>query len=154
MKDISTLFLRSVIFGIALIVLAICIFALPAGILHDNTGMYRLILLGLYIPAVPFFFALYQALKLLGYIDAGKAFSGLSVRALKTITRCAVAIAAVFSAGMPYIYVVADRDDAPGVVAIGLVIIAASVVVAVFAAVLKKLLQSAIALKAENDLTV
>jgi hypothetical protein len=55
---------------------------------------------------------------------------------------------------MPYIVYVADKDDPPGATAIGLVIIVASCVIAVFAAVLQKLLQNAIEIKSENDLTV
>lgn len=134
--------------------LGICVFALPLGIQAEHVGGYRPILLGLYVPAVPFFFALYQALGLLGLIDANKAFSDLSVQALKRIKRCAIAISALFAAGMPYIYIVADRDDAPGVILLGLVIIVASAAIAVLAAVLQRLLGQALAIKSENDLTV
>jgi hypothetical protein len=49
---------------------------------------------------------------------------------------------------------VAERDDAPGIILIGLVIIFASMVIGVFAAVLQKLLTNAIEIKSENDLTV
>lgn len=150
----STLLLRGVVVAIGLVVLALCIFALPAGIRTDNVGGYRNILLGLYVPAVPFFVALYQTIRLLGYIDADKAFSNLSVKVLRTIKYCALLISGLFAAGMPYIYTVADQDDAPGVVALGLVIIFASVAIATFAGVLQKLLRQAIHIKSENDLTV
>jgi len=150
----STLFLRATILVLGLAVLAVCTFALPAGIVSDNTGYYKPILLGLYVPAIPFFYALYQSLLLLRYIDTNKAFSMVSVVALQRIKYCAVTISGLFVAGMPYIYNAAQRDDAPGVVALGLVIIGASTVIAVFAAVLQQLLRSAIDLKAENDLTV
>jgi ABC-type nitrate/sulfonate/bicarbonate transport system permease component len=56
--------------------------------------------------------------------------------------------------GMPLYYLVAGADDAPGIILIGLVIIFASIVIAVFAAVLEKLLKKAIDIKAENDLTI
>lgn len=154
MKQGSTFILKGAVLAIGLIVLALCVFALPAGIRSDNTGMYRPILLGLYVPAIPFFAALYRALNLLNYIDQNKAFSNLSVNALKFIKQCAVIISALFAAGMPYIYIAADRDDAPGVIVIGLVIIGASAVIATFAAVLQKLLKNAIDIKSENDLTV
>ena len=55
---------------------------------------------------------------------------------------------------MPFVIYVADKDDAPGAVGIGLVIIFASLIIAVFAAVLQRLLQNAIDIKSENDLTV
>lgn len=150
----STLFLRIAVLSFAALVLGLCLFALPAGIVSDKTGMYRWILAGLYVPAVPFFYAIFQTMKLLGYIDENTAFSDASVTALKVIRNCGVIIAGLFGAGMPYIYYVANKDDAPGVVAIGLILIGASIAVAVFAAVLQRLLQNAIDIKAENDLTV
>lgn len=148
--------LRAVIYLIGLGVLALCIFGLPQLIIAELSGDfdYGPIFLGMYVPAVPFFIALYQALKLLHYIDQNNAFSSLSVKALKNIKYCGLAISVLYAAGMPYIFYVADRDDAPGVVAIGLVIIFASLVIATFAAVLARLLQNVIEIKSENDLTV
>jgi hypothetical protein len=154
MKRGSTLFLRATVLAMGLAVLALCVFALPAGISSDNTGDYRPILIGMYLPAIPFFIALHQTLKLLGYIDKNKAFSELSVKTLKVIKYCALTISGLFAAGMPYVFLVADQDDAPGVILIGLILVFAPIVVAVFAAVLQRLLQSAIAIKSENDLTV
>lgn len=153
-KNGSTLYLRLVVLALGAVVLATCLFVLPPVIATDKTGMYRPILLGLYVTAVPFFYALYHTLKLLGYIDKNTAFSDLSVDALRRIKYCGVTIAGLFAAGSPYIYHVADKDDTPGVLAIALVIIGASIAVAVFAAVLERLLQNAIAIKSENDLTV
>jgi len=154
MKPRSTLLLKGVVVLIGLLVLAVCIFLLPAGIISDRTGMFRPLLAGLYVPAIPFFVALYQALKLLGHIDKNQAFSQLSVSTLKIIKYCAIIIALLFVAGMPYIFYVGDKDDAPGVILIGLVIIFASFVIATFAALLQKLLKDALDIKSENDLTV
>ncbi len=154
MKNSSTLLLKGALILIGVTMLAFCIFALPAGIMDDNIGMYRPILIGMYIPIIPFFIALFQAWVLLTYIDKNEAFSELSVKALKKIKNCAVVITLLYAAGMPYIYKVANADDAPGVVAIGLTIIFMSFVVATFAAVLEKLVRNAIDIKAENDLTV
>jgi len=150
----STIFLKGVVILIGLIVLASCIFVLPPAISSDQTGDYRPILLGMYIPAIPFFIALYQTLKLLSYIDKNKAFSQASVNALKKVKYCALIISGLYAAGMPYVYMVADQDDAPGVILIGLVIIGTSLVIATSAAVLQKLLQNVIDIKSENDLTV
>lgn len=152
----STLFLKTVIYLIGAGVLFICAWVLPQFIRAELTNDfdYGYIFLGLYVAAVPFFIALHQALKLLGFIDQNKAFSELSVKALKNIKYCAITISGLFIAGMPYIFYVGDRDDAPVVVAAGLVIIFASFVIAVFAAVLQKLFHSALEIKSENDLTV
>ena len=106
------------------------------------------------IAAVPFFHGLYQALLLLRYIDSNTAFSELSVKAIQNIKYCAFTISVLYAAGMPYIIYVADKDDAPGAVLMGLVFIFAPLITSVFAAVLEKLLQNAIDIKKENDLTV
>jgi hypothetical protein len=48
----------------------------------------------------------------------------------------------------------AQRDDAPGLVVIGMFCTGAPLVVAVFAAVLQRLFKETIDIKTENDLTV
>lgn len=104
--------------------------------------------------AIPFFVALYQAFKLLCYIDKNKAFSELSVKFLKKIKNCAITISGLYVVGMPLFYMIAELDDAPGAVVIGMMLVFAPMVIAVFAAVLQRLLKEAIDIKSENDLTV
>lgn len=154
MKPGSTLILKVALLLIALAVLALCTIVLPMGIVSDNIGYYRPILIGMYLPAIPFFIGLYQAYQLLNLIDKNSAFSNSSVKTLKTIKYCAFSISAFYALGMPYVYYAAELDDAPGVILIGLVIVFASFVVGVFGAVLQKLLQNARDYKEENDLTV
>lgn len=149
-----TLFLKLVILLIGIAVLAFCTFLLYISVSSEEVGAYRPVLIGMCVTSIPFFFGLYQALKLLGYIDKNKAFSALSVNALKKIKFSAIVISVLYAAGMPYVYYVAEKDDAPGVILMGLVLVAAPIVVAVFAAILQKLLQSAINIKLENDFTV
>lgn len=154
MKRGSTLFLKGVIVLVGLGVLAICVFAIPRVIGSIDWGGYDPILLGLYITAIPFFIALHQAMKILNQIDKNDPFSEAGVVAFKRIKYCGLTISAMFIAGIPYIFRVAELDDAPGAVAITLVIIFASFVIATFAAVLQKLLQNVIHIKKENELTV
>ncbi|MEK4691131.1 DUF2975 domain-containing protein [Bacillus sp. FSL W8-1202] len=160
MNRMSTIFLKIALVLIGIPILALCIFLVPkianysAELLPNIAYIKYLVFIYLYVTAIPFYFALYQAFKLLSYIDKNKAFSGLSVRALKNIKYCAVTISIFYAAGMPVFYLMAEIDDAPGIIVIGLVIIFASMVIAVFAAVLQKLLKEAIDIKSENDLTV
>ncbi|MBT2664931.1 DUF2975 domain-containing protein [Bacillus sp. ISL-4] len=160
MKLGTTLFLKIAVIFIGIPVLALCIFFVPeianfaAELYPDMTYLKYLVFLDLYASAIPFYFALYQAFKLLSYIDKNKAFSELSVRALKTIKNCAITISGLYVLGMPLFYLIADMDDAPGIILIGMVVIFASMVIAVFAAVLQRLLQEAIDIKSENDLIV
>ncbi|MBO3795477.1 DUF2975 domain-containing protein [Bacillus subtilis] len=160
MNRMSTIFLKIALVLIGIPILALCIFLVPkianylAELFPNIAYIKYLVFIYLYVTAIPFYFALYQAFKLLSYIDKNKAFSGLSVRALKNIKYCAVTISIFYAAGMPVFYLMAEIDDAPGIIVIGLVIIFASMVIAVFAAVLQKLLKEAIDIKSENDLTV
>ncbi len=156
----ETLFLKAVVFLMGIPVLALCIFLVPSLAawatkeIPEFPFLQYLIFIGFYATAITFFFALYQTLKLLNYIDRNIAFSELSVKALNNIKYCAITISILYAAGMPCLILIADKDDAPGGVVIGLIIIFASIVVAVFAAVLQKLLKNAIEIKSENDLTV
>ncbi|KYG25726.1 DUF2975 domain-containing protein [Priestia endophytica] len=160
MNQGSTFFLKIAVILMGIPVLALCIFLVPelgnyaAELYPDIAYMKYLIFIVLYAAAVPFYIALYQAFKLLSYIDKNKAFSIISVRALKNIKYCAITISILYVVGMPLLYLLAEKDDAPGIILIGLVIIFASMVIAVFAAVLQKLLKEAIDIKSENDLTV
>ncbi|TFE25235.1 DUF2975 domain-containing protein [Cohnella luojiensis] len=160
MKRGTTLFLKTAVILIGIPVLALCIFLVPeianfaAELYPDLTYMKYLVFIDFYAAAIPFYFALYQAFKLLSYIDKNNAFSELSVQALKNIKYSAIIISSLFALGMPLFYLVAEKDDAPGIIIIGMVLIFASMVIAVFAAVLQKLLKDAIDIKSENDLTV
>ncbi|KZL89107.1 DUF2975 domain-containing protein [Clostridium magnum] len=158
MKRYSTIFLKIAVILIGIPVLALCIFGLPW--LANNpvnphyAHMLYPILVGIFVSVVPFFVALYQALRLLSYIDKNKAFSELSVKALKNIKYCAITISTLYVVMMPFVYLVAEKDDAPGLIIMGMVPVFTSMVIAVFSAVLQRLLQEAIDIKSENDLTV
>jgi len=158
MKQGSTLFLKIAVFLIGIPVLALCIFGLTRLLNNpvnpDYAHILYPILIGMYVSVIPFFLALYQAFKLLSYIDKNQSFSELSVRSLKKIKFCAMSISGLYIVIIPFVYLVADLDDAPGLIIIGMVPIFASMVIAVFAAVLQRLLQEAIDIKSENDLIV
>lgn len=160
MKRCSTAILRLAVFVAGAVVLAICGVAVwlvmteksPAS---DYYVLSRVLLAGVCSAAVPFFIALHRSYKLLDYIDANRAFSELSVNALKVISRCAFAdflICAV--AGLPFFYAVAQVEDAPGSVVIGMAIAGAAFVISVFASILCRLLQDVVSMKSENDLTI
>jgi len=160
MNQVSTRFLKLAVIFIGIPVLALCIFLVPkignfAGELYpDLAYMKSLVLIDMYAAAIPFYFTLFQAFKLLSYIDKNQAFSELSVKALKNIKYCAITISTLYLLGMPLYYLMAKRVDPPSIIPIVLVIIFASMVIAVFAAVLQRLLQEAINIKSENDLTI
>lgn len=149
----STLFLKAVICLIGLAAAGFCVILLGVT-LSGNAGMYAPLLLGMCATAVPFFYALSRGLLLLSYIDKNTAFSEQSVAAIRAIKWCTAIISVFYALAMPFIVSIAEKDDAPGVIVVALVLIFAPLVTAVFAAVLEKLLHSAVDIKSENDLTV
>ncbi|MEI7621516.1 MAG: DUF2975 domain-containing protein, partial [Candidatus Moraniibacteriota bacterium] len=152
----STLFLKGVIVLLGAVVFFVCLFVLPPMIKAEmgSALSYSPLLLGLYVTAVPFFFALHQALRLLGYIDKNNAFSQASVKTLKLIKYCAIIISILFATAMPYAFYVANGNNTPGIIMLGMVVVFSSIVIATFAAVLQKLLQNAAKIKSENDLMI
>lgn len=163
MKKHSTILLKIAIVLIGTPVLALAVLVLPriSGVAFrelPNGPLLAVMVLGVlavaYLSIIPFFLALYQAMKLLRYIDKGQAFSERSVKSLRKIKKDGWIIAALYTVALPFIYGIAEWDDAPGLILVGMLPIGAAALVAVFANVLERLLEEAIRLKNENDLTV
>jgi len=159
MERFSTTILRLAIFIAGAIVLTICGgTALLAVKTNPSSGYLTLsyvLFAGTCLAAIPFYIALYQSYKLLNLIDTDCAFSELSVKALKIITRSALLEFIICTlGGLPFFYALAEKDDAPGLIIIGMGIAGVAFIIFVFASVLNRLLQKAIEIKSENDLTI
>ena len=98
--------------------------------------------------------ALYQAFKVLGYAGQNKIFSQAAVKALRTIKYCALAIIGFVVVEEIIIMLNHGNDDAAGGVFVGVVITFGSIVIATAAAMFERILQNAVDIKSENDLTV
>ncbi|ETI68266.1 DUF2975 domain-containing protein [Neobacillus vireti] len=158
MKRGTVIWLKGTIFVIGIITFVISIFFLPglakeAAEMNPEYAYLRFpVLIGLYATEIPFFLALYQALKLLHYIEREVAFSELAVFSLGYIKKCAFIIIGLYVIGILMLAI--QNALHPGIAIIGVVIIFAALVISLFSAVLQELLRSAIELKSENDLTV
>jgi hypothetical protein len=107
-----------------------------------------------YIGSIPFFVGLYQAFKVLGYAGQNKVFSPAAVKALQTIKYCALAIIGFVVVEEIIIMLTHGNDDAAGGVFMGVLITFGSIVIATAAAMFERILQNAVDIKSENDLTV
>lgn len=159
LKRGSTIFLRIVILLIALAALAALLLEPQFEGRNANADLVTIyfrdpFLLFMYIGSVPFFVALYQAFKLLGYIDRNMAFSQAAVDCLRNIKYCALILIGALIAGMVIIRLASGDEDAAGATVIGLFVTFATIVVATATAVFQELLQNAVDYKSENDLTV
>lgn len=158
MKKGTTLFLKLAVIFMGLPVLVLSVVGLidlvrnPAN--PDYAYMLYPIVTGIYLSSLPYYFALYQSFRLLSFIDNGEAFSVLSVFALRKIKYCGILISIIFMVLMPFVFMLAQIEDAPGLIIVGMIPVFTAMVIGVFAAVLEKLLKEAIDIKSLNDLTV
>lgn len=158
MKKGSTLFLKCVILLIAVGALAWLIwFPQLEGRAADLDliSIYTdpLIIYG-FIASIPFFFGLYQAFKLLSLIDANKAFSQGAVNTLRNMKFASLSLIGFIVLAVFYIRFFARGDDPAGPTMLGISAVLAFSVIATAAAVFQRLLQNAVDIKSENDLTV
>ncbi len=158
MKATSTIFLQAVIVLIGIGALAFMLWepniegrnahATPFEVyFHDPFLAYA------YVASIPFFIALYQAFKVLGYAGHDAVFSPAATKALRTIKYCAIAIIG-FVVGSVVFMLFSDPDDRPPGVVLRLAIIFGSIVVATAAAMFERILQTAVNIKPKNDPTL
>ncbi len=150
----STLFLKLILLVLSLAVLTFCGFLLYQITQSDSLGDYQPILIGVLISTIPFLYVFYQAYNLLNNIDANLSLTDSSVNSLRIIKVCSFLISLMYLMGSPFIFNVAQQDDAPGVVLINIILIMGPFSVGVFTYILQKLLINAIVYKSENELTI
>lgn len=160
LKNSSTNFLRLALIGICTFVtlnIALLGWSVYAGWVDefpDSPDMRFLAMAVLATTLLSFYYAAYQATKLLSYIDKNTVFSSKSVNAFSKIKQAALAMTAALFMGMPLVYMVAEKDDAPGLILLGMFFAGAPLVIAVGSAVAQRLVENVIRIKTENDLTV
>ena len=160
MKRGSTIFLQVVIILLGIGVLALLLWEPQLEGRNVTATQFEIyfkdpFLAYIYMAFVPFFVGLYQAFRILGYVRREEMFSPRAVRALAIIKYCAIAVLLFILGAEAYIFIfVRGTDDVAGGVAMGVFIMFVSVIVATAAGVFERILQNAVDIKAENDLTV
>jgi hypothetical protein len=158
MKRSSTIFLQAVIVLIGIGALALMLWEPHIEGRNAHATLFEIyfkdpFLAYAYIASIPFFVALYQAFAVLGYAGQNKVFSQAAVKALRIIKYCAISIigfVVVSVLFMPF----SDPDDRPPGVVMRILITFGSIVIATAAAMFERVLQNAVDIKSENDLTV
>ena len=158
MKRSSTIFLQVVIVLIGIGALALMLWEPHLEGRNAHATLFQIyfndpFLAYAYTASIAFFVALYQAFKLLGYIGQNKVFSQAAVKALRTIKYCAISIIGFVAVGEIFI-MLGNSDDRAGGVFMGILITFGSIVIATAAAMFERILQNAVDIKSENDLTV
>src|SRR5215470_9474592 len=158
MKRGSTIFLQIVIVLIGIGALALLLWEPHVEGRNAHATLFQIyfndpFLAYAYTASIAFFVALYQAFKVLGYVGQNKAFSQAAVKALRTIKYCAIAIIGFVAVGEIFI-MLHNSDDRAGGVFMGVLITFGSVVIAAAAAMFERVLQNAVDMKSEKDVTV
>ena len=150
MRRISTLFLQAVVVLIGIGALALLLWEPHIEGRNAHATLYQIyfndpFLAYAYTAAIPFFVALYQAFRVLGYARQGQAFSPAAVKAFRTIKQCAFAVAGFIVGGEAYLFIVQrGKEDIAGGVAVGLFLIFVFVVLAAAADISERLLQNGV----------
>ncbi len=158
MKRSSTAFLQVVIVLIGIGALALMLWEPHIEGRNAHATVFEIyfkdpFLAYVYIASIPFFVSLYQGFKVLGYAGQNQVFSQAAVKALRTIKFCAIALIGFVAVGE--IFIMMDHsDDRAGGVFMGVLITFGSIVIATAAATFEQILQNAVDMKSENDLTV
>ena len=158
MKRASTAFLQMVIVLIGIAALAFLLWEPHLEGRNAHATVFEIyfkdpFLAYAYIASIPFFVALYQAFKVLGYAGQNNVFSQAAVNALRTIKFCAIALIGFVAVSVIFM-VGGEREDRPAGTFMRLLITFPSIVVATAAAMFERILQNAVEMKSENDLTV
>ncbi|MGE7988639.1 DUF2975 domain-containing protein [Lysinibacillus fusiformis] len=147
----STFFLKIVTFLIGIAVLAVCVYWLPQAAIRDakvRPGDYSIypLLLCAYGVCITFSVAMYQAYKLLSYINLNIAFSELSLQSLKVIQKCAFTIIFFILILLVYLraFAMFTDDDAAGPIALGLIGILVTAIIAAIIDVLQRPIKNAL----------
>ena len=161
MKRSSTIFLQIVIVLIGVGALALLLWEPQIEGVNAHATNFEIyfkdpFLALVYAGSIPFFMALYQAFQVLGYVGRNQVFTPEVVKALRTIKYCALAIIGFVVVEEIFILLMNKGDsDNPGApIFMGILITFPSIVVATAAAIFERILQNAVDLKSENDLTV
>ena len=161
MNRSSTIFLQVVIVLIGIAALALLLWEPQIEGVNAHRTNFEIyfkdpFLALVYAGSIPFFIALYQAFKVLGYARQNKVFSPEAVKALRTIKYCAIAIIGFVVVEEIVLMLMNNRDrDNPGApIFMGVLIAFPAIVVATAAAMFERILQNAVDIKSENDLTI
>jgi DUF2975 family protein len=158
MKRSSTIFLQIVLVLIGIGALALMLWEPHIEGRNAHATLFQIyfndpFLAYAYIASIPFFVALFQAFKVLGYSGQNKTFSQAAVKALRIIKYCAMSIIGFVAVGEIFI-MLGNSDDRSGGFFMGILITFGSIVIATAAAMFERILQNAVDIKSENDLTV
>ena len=157
MKRSSTIFLQAVIVLFGVGVLAFLLWEPHVEGVNAHATFFEvyfdLFVAYAYIASISLFVALYQAFRVLTYVRQDRTFSPATVKAMRTIRYCAIAMVGFVAVSVLFM-IGGDREDRPGGVFMRILVTFPTIVVGTAAALFERILQNAVDIKSENDVTI
>lgn len=157
---IRTLLLKLTLGILAIGTVAFMVFLIPnikelmQAVIPNLAWLQPITQTALALTGICFLYILFQTFNLIRNIDRNEAFSENTISYLKHIRNAGYVITAIYILLMPVMYLIAEFDDAPGLILFGAFFVFAAAVITAFADVLTRLFSNALEIKTENDLTI
>ncbi|MDT8337267.1 MAG: DUF2975 domain-containing protein [Candidatus Izemoplasmatales bacterium] len=157
MKNYQVLFLK-ILIGMAIIpVLFLVLYKFPSLFIEGFSSGSEYVpylfgsMISVCIMSVPYAISLVHTFKLLILLEKKEFVSQNSEKSLTIIKKMAFIVAIIFLVDMPFIYIIADMDDAPGLIMIGLFLMIFALAIGVFANLIKKFISEQRSEKSINN---
>ncbi|MBN2299710.1 MAG: DUF2975 domain-containing protein [Acholeplasmataceae bacterium] len=151
MKKYAIVLLKIVLLLIAIAIIALSVIGIISLIQDPINPIYGHILypivIAIYLSTVLIYMAFYQTYRFLKLIEDKLIFSNTSIHHLKKIKWCGLIFAFLYLVALPFFYLLANADDAPGVIFVGMIPLVGGFIVYLFAEIMIKITDEGIELK-------
>lgn len=153
---VQTIFLQAVIVFIGIAALALILWEPHIEGRNAQATLFEIyfndpFLAFAYVASIPLFVGLFQGFKVVGLIGQDRAFSQVTVKALRTIKLCMLAIIGFGVLGEIFLFL-NESDDRAGGVFIGILITLVAAVIATTAAMFERIFHDVVVSENENGL--
>src|SRR5262245_2581472 len=116
MKRSSTIFLQVIVVLVGIVMLALLLWEPHVEGVNQHATLWQMyfapFIAYVYLTFVPFFVALYQAFKVLGYAGRNEVFSPAAVKALRRMKYCAIAMIGFVAVSFVFL-TFGEQEDRP-----------------------------------------
>lgn len=113
----------------------------------EYSGLLYTIIAGLYASAACLLVSLFHGFRFLNSIERSAMVSERSLKAVKAVRNAVIAAGVVHAVLLPFIFLLAERDDAPGLILVGTAPVLAAAVIAAFTGVVHGLFGNVLAMQ-------
>lgn len=146
MKSWQTIFLKIVVFIGLIPVFFFNFYQFPLFLIEGFKSDFYLakyliiIIFSFYLMLVPYLLILFNIFKLIVNMEKNQLFNDETSKSFSLITKFSYIITFLFVVDLPFFYLIADYEDAPGLILFGLLLTGVSFTFGVFASVLKNVI--------------